>query len=236
MPFTYQVVRRPRRKTACISIAPDCSIRILVPPSYQQQQIEALVQQKSQWIQDKLAHFQALQAQQQTKSYCSGEHFSYLGRKYQLNIIEQTKQSAPEQATKLVQGRFMVPVPAGLAQEEAAALVRERLITWFQEHAAQHLLARTIHYAKQLSLSPALVGIKNYRSCWGTCHSDGRIYYNWRVIAAPQNVVDYLVVHELCHLAHPNHSKRFWKLVATMIPDHKERRVWLKENGRSLGV
>ena len=89
-------------------------------------------------------------------------------------------------------------------------------------------------YAEDMNVAPRAVGVKGYRSRWGSCHSDGRLYFNWRIIIATHSVVDYLVVHELCHLVHGDHSKKFWKLVQDMLPDYQERRDWLRTNGRGL--
>ena len=87
-----------------------------------------------------------------------------------------------------------------------------------------------------MGVNPASAGVKGYKSRWGSCHSDGRVYFNWRIIVAPHSIVDYVVAHELCHLVHHDHSKKFWKLLGTIIPDYAERKEWLKVNGRGLGV
>ncbi|MDF2674900.1 MAG: hypothetical protein K0R09_3168, partial [Clostridiales bacterium] len=78
--------------------------------------------------------------------------------------------------------------------------------------------------------------VKEQKTLWGSCSSKDNINFNWKLIMAPQAVLDYIVVHELCHLKHRDHSKNYWNLVEQIIPDHKEKRKWLKENGRSLVV
>ncbi|TET07215.1 MAG: M48 family peptidase [Candidatus Atribacteria bacterium] len=75
------------------------------------------------------------------------------------------------------------------------------------------------------------VKIKEQKKRWGSCTAKGNIYFNWRTIMAPSNVIDYIVVHELCHLAYSNHSKKFWDKVESILPDYKERRKWLKKYG-----
>ena len=80
------------------------------------------------------------------------------------------------------------------------------------------------------------MGIKDFKSKWGTCSTRGDISYNWRVVIAPHRIVDYVVVHELAHLTHLDHSSIFWRQVAHLIPDYKECREWLKVNGVSLVV
>jgi predicted metal-dependent hydrolase len=123
-----------------------------------------------------------------------------------------------------------------MPQEEQNQRVKGQLSLWYQEHAEIKLSEKVTRYAKQMGVSPASVGVKGYRSRWGSCHSDGRVYFNWRIIAAPHSIVDSVVVHELCHLVHLDHSRKFWNLLNTIIPDYAERKAWLKVNGAGLGV
>ncbi len=231
--FDYQIIRRPRRRTASISVKPDCSVRILVPATLSNQKIDELVKRKSRWIRSKITQFQEIQRNNKEKEYVSGECFTYLGRNYRLKVVTGDSEEYP---VKLVNGRFYVNVPADVTKKEHAELVKEQLSKWYQEHALIRLREKAKRYAKQMGGIPYSVGIKDYRSRWGSCHTDGRIYFNWRIIVAPHSVVDYVVVHELCHLVHHNHSKKFWKLVSTIIPDYAKRKEWLKINGQRLDV
>ena len=80
------------------------------------------------------------------------------------------------------------------------------------------------------------VGIKNYKSRWGSCTAEGDITFNWKVIMAPNRIVDYVVVHELCHLIHHDHSPKFWREVERFMPDYLECKEWLKHNGSFLDL
>ena len=230
--FNYQVIKRPRRKTASISVKPDCSVRILVPSTLSEQKIIQLVEHKSQWIQGKISHFQEIQGNQREKEYISGESFTYLGRNYRLKIIA----DGSSDAVKLVNGRFNVYVPSGMLPETHNQVVVGELSRWYREHAIVRLKSKTKRYAKQMNISPVSVDIKDYKSRWGGCHFDGRIFYNWKIIVAPHSIVDYVVVHELAHLVHADHSKKFWKLLGSIIPDYTERKEWLKVNGSGLRI
>lgn len=234
--FDYQIIRRPRRKTASISVKPDCSVRVLVPSTLPEQKIVELVERKSQWIQGKIDHFQEIQGNDREKEYISGESFTYLGRNYRLKIVSDGANDGANDGVKLINGRFYVNAPSDMPQDARNQLVVEQLTEWYREHAVVRLRDKTRRYAKQMNLSPVSVGIKDYKSRWGSCHTDGRIYYNWRVIIAPHSIVDYVVVHELCHLVHGDHSKKFWKLLGSIIPDYVERKQWLKVNGSGLRI
>ena len=237
MSFVYQVIRRPRRKTASISVQPDCSVQILVPSFLSDLKIEELVQRKSGWIKTKISQFEEIRRNSGAKQYVSGECFTYLGRNYRLKVVPGVQK---EYCAKLLHGRLQVYVPAGAGssneREAHDQLVIRQLSAWYRQRAAVRLREKTQRYAARLLVAPVSVGIKEYKARWGSCHTDGRIYYNWRIIAAPHSVVDYVVVHELCHLVHPDHSQRFWNLLATILPDYAERKAWLKVNGGGLGV
>lgn len=95
-------------------------------------------------------------------------------------------------------------------------------------------LNRVEHFAPRMGVRPARVRVKDLRSLWGSCSARGSLNFNWRLLLAPPEVLDYVVVHELAHLAETSHSRRFWALVSEYCPEHRERRRWLKENGGSL--
>ncbi len=231
MSFEYQVIRRPRRRTASISVDPDCTVRILVPSTLSDQKVEELIKRKSRWIKNKITQFQDIQQNYKEKEYVSGECFTYLGRNYRLKIV-----TGANNGVKLMNGRFHVHLPANITKGAHNQLVVKQLTSWYKDHALVRLKDKTNRYAKQVGVSPIAVDIKDYKSRWGGCSIDARIYYNWKIIIAPHSVVDYVVVHELCHLVHQDHSKKFWKLLSTIIPDYTERKEWLKVNGRGLAV
>jgi len=101
--------------------------------------------------------------------------------------------------------------------------------------AARELVAMLIdEEAPEIGVEPARVQIRDQRSRWGSCSTRGTLSFNWRLVLAPFDVLDYVVVHELCHLREPNHSRRFWKLVEQRRPDWREQRDWLHEHGPEL--
>lgn len=228
--FDYKVIRRPRRKTAYIAVEPDCSVRVLVPYSLPDEKVLELVNRKSRWIKTKITHFQEVIQKQKQSEYVSGESFAYLGRNYRLKIVP----GDAVEEVKLVNGKFYVHVPQETTFEERNQLIVKQLTGWYKERAIIRLRQKTIRYAKQMGLVPVAVGLKDYSSRWASCHTDGKIYFNWKIMVATHSIVDYVVVHELCHLVHPDHSKQFWKLLETVLPDYAERKQWLKVNGSGL--
>lgn len=229
--FEYEVIRRPRRRTASISVRRDNAVVVIVPSRLPQRQIEQIVRSKAHWIQSKLRFNEAAREKHRPKEYISGESFAYLGRNYRLKVADGKIVPAT-----LQQGRIHVSVPHELTGNDREQHIIRELTAWYQGHAVKRLQEKTARYAEQMGVTPAKIGIKAYRSRWGSCHKDGRIYFNWRIIMAPQSVVDYVVVHELCHLVHHNHARDFWKLVETIMPSYRKARAWLKVNGEILTV
>jgi len=229
--FEYEVIRRPRRKTVGICVKPDQTVQVVIPKHFPVAKVDALVRRKAEWIQRKLSRYRDIQAQYPPKQYISGEIFTCLGHDYHLQVMEGENTSV-----SLQQGDLRVEIAHGLSPEQRPLSVAEELETWFREQAHQHLVERTARHAERMHVTPASVGIKSYRSRWGSCHVDGRIYFNWRIIMAPPFVVDYVVVHELCHLTYHNHSRDYWALVESVMPEYRAARVWLKQHGHGMEI
>ncbi len=116
----------------------------------------------------------------------------------------------------------------------AKTLLTPVLKDWYKEMAAHDLKERTAFWCAKMHLAVRQIRIKDQKTRWGSCSSLGNINYNWRIIMSPPEVIDYLVIHELSHLVHMNHSQGFWRLVAQYSPQHKKCRTWLKENAGTL--
>ncbi len=108
------------------------------------------------------------------------------------------------------------------------------MVQFFSEQLQTYLEPRLQMFAEQIGVQPTEVTIRNYKSRWGSCYTDGRVQFNWRLAMAPKAVVDYVIQHELCHLIHPNHSADYWALVARHCPDFDTHKQWLKDNGAAL--
>lgn len=229
--FHYQVIRRAKRRTASISVTPESAVRVVVPSRLTEKQIIELVKRKSRWIRSKILFNDEVRNKYKPKEYVSGESFSYLGRNYRLKIVK----GEPDQV-KLANGRFYVHIPDGASPNEREQVVVSSLANWYQEHALERLLEKSERLSKLIDHCPSSVAVKAYKSRWGSCTSKGIVCFNWKIIMAPHSIVDYVVVHELCHLVHHNHSKEYWKLVERVMPDFRERKEWLRVNGRGLDI
>jgi len=203
-------------------------VTVRVPEWISDSSVEDLVTRKSLWIKRKLRDAN-LVTPYRSREYVSGESFSYFGKNYRLKVLEGDISSVK------IQGEFIeAVVPDFIVSKEE--LVRSLLIEWYQKQARQRLKEKTHRYAKIIQVEPRSVSVKDYKSRWGSCSVNGDISYNWRIVIAPHSIVDYVVVHELCHIREHNHSPEYWKHVGRVILDFKERRQWLRQNSKHLNI
>ena len=128
----------------------------------------------------------------------------------------------------------MLAVPKTLHRDARAAYVKVQLARWYRDHAELRLRDKAGRYAPLLGVSPNSINVKYYKARWGSCSIHGDITFNWRIIMAPHRIVDYVVVHELAHMKHHDHSSKFWQTIESVIPDYRGCREWLKINGIGL--
>ncbi|MDX1434742.1 MAG: SprT family zinc-dependent metalloprotease [Gammaproteobacteria bacterium] len=129
-------------------------------------------------------------------------------------------------------GAVLEVVATSLAHEAP----RDLVVAWYRREARRRLPERLAGYARRLDVRPRHVSIRAQRTRWGSCSSHGTICLNWRLLLLPSELSDYILVHELCHLRHLDHSKRFWSLVASVMPDYqrRERRLELMQESLAL--
>ena len=223
--LSIEVVRTKRRKTASIKVV-DGAVQAIVPERLSDGRIEALIQKRTSWIRKKLRE-QSQIVTPKPKEYVSGESFTYLGRNYRLKVLTGTGKEV-----KLKGGYLEV----GLPKKPKDGDIRSALVEWYEQHALDRLTEKTNRYAGIMGVSPNSISVRDYKARWGSCSSKGEISYNWRIIIAPHHIVDYVVVHELCHLKHPNHSPEYWKSVKREVSDYEVCRHWLKDHGSSLVI
>ncbi len=157
------------------------------------------------------------------RQYQPGETFLFLGQAYTLEIVEQQVE-----ALKL-DGKFLL-------KRSARSKAPEVFEAWYRQQALDVISQRLVLFAGQTGLGYQQVRVKNLRTRWGSCSIRGNLNFNLRLVLAPLEIVDYVVVHELVHLKHKNHSRQYWESVAAILPDFKKRRDWLKLNGHTLVV
>ena len=219
----FHVVYR-NRKTMEIQIQAPDKVTVISPKGIKEDEILKAVKGKSKWITQKLFQIREMEYLKGNREYVNGESFIYMGRNYSLQIVIDESYKVPE--AKLFRGKFYV-----YTHSTDADIIRLALEKWYKEKALQKVLERILYYQKYFDLAPNKVMIKDQKKRWGSCSSQRNLYFNWKIIMAPSPVLDYLVVHEMCHMVHMNHSPEYWNLVRSILPDYEERRKLLKNEG-----
>lgn len=227
--FEVTVKRSPRRRTIEI-IVRNGGVDLMLPQFVSDDEGFAFVRSKKAWIEKTLAKHQEIELEKPVRHYQDGEQFEYLGQPFTLSIYIAKKPEA-----KLVNGQLFVGVK-GNSRSSKSDSIKKQVWTWYQREAQKILTTKTLSLAEQIGRECKSVKLRRTKSKWGHCTPDGDIQYNWQIIAAPEPVVDYLVAHEVSHLVHLNHGKRFWRHVEKLCPDYLEHEQWLKVNGHKIDL
>ncbi|MBL8012307.1 MAG: M48 family metallopeptidase [Candidatus Omnitrophica bacterium] len=214
-----------------IVIQPSREIVVSVPTRYSESQIKDFLVRKSAWILRKLKALKD-SAQEYAKDTKSQKGCFYLGKFFPLQYFQtDTKWGKID----FEEEKLSVYIPRRVAAQDQAFYVREFLLKWFKARATVVLNERISQYSTRMGVVPAEVHIRSARRLWGSCHPVKRIlHFNWKVLMAPLDTLDYVVVHELCHIKVPNHSREFWDLVRKYAGDFKRHHAWLRSNGHRL--
>ena len=190
--------------------------------------IEKLLLEKEKWIVQKLAEIREKQVTVREKSFASGDVFYYLGHPYKFKIIENNTTKKPK--VHFEEDQIIIEV----SDIEDTEKIKTLLKNWYISKARAIMEQRIRLYSTDVGVSPKKVVIREQKTRWGSCSSKGNINLNWKLIMSPLPVLDYVVIHELCHMKEMNHSDNFWKNVQSIMPDYKVYRKWLKDNGYTL--
>lgn len=163
------------------------------------------------------------------REYVNGESFMYLGRNYSLQIVDDLGVKQP--LTKLYQGKFYIHTPT---REQSK--LKKSMELWYRQKTLEKVMERMDYYLKFFDEFLIFVKVKEQKKRWASCTAKCELYFNWRCTMAPTWVLDYIVVDELCHMVHMDHSKAFWNLLERIMPDYKNRREWLENYGIKMDL
>jgi predicted metal-dependent hydrolase len=212
---------RSRRRTVAIVVERDGRLTVRAPQHMAEKRIHAFIESHADWIVKTRA--KALAAPQPLPpKYKEGEQFLYLGKTYPLTIV-------PPQRPALTFDRQVFRLSSSALPKAEQTFAR-----WYKEQARLLFLERVPGLAGKYSFYFEKIRISSARTRWGSCSSSGTLSFTYRLIMAPLEVVDYVILHELVHTQVRNHSKTFWTRLGGLMPDYKNRLTWLKKNGKYL--
>lgn len=220
MNLEYEIIYSDR-KTIRISVERDRSVIVRAPHGVSQRKISEAVESKRFWLYEKINHAQKYNQDSQERRFISGTSLLYLGKEYRLDVTRESFDGVQFDDTFRI-SKSSLP--------QAAQLLR----AWYFEEAEKNIVPKVGYYARQLGVSYNEVLISDLKYRWGSCTPKNNLNFNWRLIKAPMNVIEYVVVHELTHLLEPNHTIRFWSIVKAQRPHYLKAKEWLKEYGGLL--
>lgn len=228
MEYSYEIIKK-KVKRISIRIDEKGQIKVTLPLFVEYDKGRQFVLEKREWI---VKQYQKIQEEQEKRGDFSNKleensKLYYCGKPLSLHFV--IRKSARAVRVEKVGERIVITGPKLSREEKIMALTG-----WFRNMAKIRITKRVEDLGQKMGLSFGTVRIKDQKSRWGSCSSRKNLNFNWRLIMAPDEVLDYVVIHELSHLKEMNHSVRFWNLVAQWMPDYKVQEQWLKENAAKL--
>jgi predicted metal-dependent hydrolase len=226
MNINYTLKRsRKRRKTLSLQISRAAEIVVSAPYFTPGREINRFVQEKQGWIDKTIQKHNRARHLNKEKEYISGEYFYYLGESFPLEVFFE-----PKERTGLVfwNKRFHLNAP------EDRDMKKYFFFLWYKKKAFEYISGRVDLYCHKFNLKAHSVRITSAQKRWGSCSEDNNLTFSFRLIMAPPEIIDYVIVHEIMHIKEKSHAARFWKLVEEVMPEYKTHRRWLKECGETF--
>ncbi|WHY87487.1 SprT family zinc-dependent metalloprotease [Neobacillus novalis] len=213
-------IKYKNRTSIGITIDSYGNVEVQAPKGIPDERVLQLLEEKWDLIQQKLHEMNDRLQGPQEKVYEHGEPFLYLGNTYPIQIF-QVKNI--EQDYVVFEGEKLL-IYLNLLEDEK---IKQALKRFYYQQCKALVKKSISSYQSNFKTKPRSIHISDSKTTWGTCDSKLQLTFNWRLAMAPQEVIDYVVVHEMCHMIHLNHDRSFWRLVGKIIPDYKEKENWL---------
>lgn len=221
----YSLVRS-RRKTVSIYIERDGKVAVYAPETLNKQQIEDVIESKRKWIYTHLAEWRDMNARKVQREYVNGEGFLYLGRTYRLKLISES-----DFPLMLKDGYFCLQ-----GEKRTVADADSVFKEFYRTKGMDRIPKRVEYYQTKLDVQPKSIRVIELKNRWASCTPSGNLNFHWKCMMAPITIIDYIVVHELTHILFPNHSPAFWNQVDKVLPDFRERKMWLRKHGVGMDL
>jgi len=223
MPVPIDHLVQSKRKTIALIIQRDGTLTVRAPLRMSDVHIQEFVQKHYVWIRNKQAQAKESPALP-NKHFVNGEPFLYLGIEYPLTLVAHQRPALSLSNNKFHLANSNLPKASQV------------FIRWYKDQARNVISERVAFHAKKYKFTYKKIRISSARTRWGSCSSNGTLSFTWRLVMAPMEIVDYVVLHEMVHTQIKNHSKIFWQKVGDILPEYKKRVRWLKQNGKYLSL
>lgn len=226
-PFEYTIKQsRRRRRSITLMINPNAELVVHAPIRTSIYTIERLIKERALWIRDKLLQLNKTKIDMPQHKFIAGEIFYYLGDQYPLRLIEP---AGIKPICRLNNNYLELVMPIIEDSTIHSKKSLKLLMNWYYAEADKIVAERALYWSNHLGVRFRKLKLSSAKKRWGSCSTHNDININWRLIMTPLAILDYVVMHELCHIIHKNHSKKFWQLVNSFLPDYKDRQNQLKK-------
>ena len=215
-------VTKQKRKHIQLMCCPDFTISVKAPFYTSEHVINSFIQSKYKWIEKTMASYQHYQHMVFPNPIVFGSMLHYLGKPLKVVLM-----TTPEHSIFIEDDNLIICFSEVLVQKKLYAF----LISWYQKMASDLFTKRLEYWRTRMNVTVDRLIIKQFKSRWGSCSYKKIIALNWILVKSPLDIIDYVIVHECCHLVHFNHSKKFWQLVEFYMPAYKDKKRWLKQYG-----
>jgi predicted metal-dependent hydrolase len=214
----YDVVKSEKASRPRIDV--DINQVKVVLPENSDLDASSIIEENKEWIEDKQAKFDDYKEEAPKRDFEEGETFHFLGNPKKLEFENISELSIEEASIK--------------APEDQENNLEDLLRSFYISEAKQRIKPKVEKFSEQIGVEYNKIEFRNQRTLWGSCSPKRNLSFNWRLIMAPKEVIDYVVVHELAHLIEKNHTEKFWRIVEEHHDSHKESAEWLDENAAKL--
>jgi predicted metal-dependent hydrolase len=243
----YRIRRSERARRARILVDGD-GVEVVVPRRFPLREVEPFVEEKRAWIERTLRRLRESEAERPAARLEDGGLVPYLGESLRLSVrVEQGRQrehvvrrgeglrvALPPDPERLPAGGQLPLLDVDQAPAPAEGALRDALERWYRKRARVEVAPRLDAACARAGTSYTRLQIRGQRTRWASCSSNGAMSFNWRLLLAPAEILDYVVEHEVAHLERLDHSPRFWRLLASRCPDWREHEAWLRRHGHAL--
>jgi len=214
----YKIIRSDRKSLALI-IDSEARLTVRAPFGTRESEVADLIRQKKRWIIEKQKKISSLNNKHSPVTFKNGESFMYQGETYTIKYGNVSK-------IKISDANIIVP----------RTFKKERIIAWLKREARKLITERIDKYASLIGVRYSTVRLSGARTRWGSCSGKDSLNFAWRLIMCPTAAIDYVIIHELCHIMYKNHSPAFWAMVKRVCPKFKEQKNWLKNNRKLMDI
>jgi predicted metal-dependent hydrolase len=216
--ISYTLKRSPKRRSIGLQIN-DQGLTVSMPLRASEKWLHSVLQDKAQWVVDKLDSWQSKQAPLQ--KWADGEPILFRGETFILRVMPGLLKTPPQ----LTASELIIHV-VDIGNQPA---IKRKITQWYRNEAERVFDECVVHFAALMNVSPREIKLSSARTQWGSCTSRGVVRLNWQLVTMPLHLIDYVVVHELAHLQEMNHSAAFWSVVGSVCPDYAKMRGELRK-------